>query len=60
MGQLKDKPSKKPGIGLILLRAEWFENVVALPDLAQGMEADLAEIQDRLRVDLSIEATWVI
>ena len=30
----------KPIVGLILLRAEWFDSVVALPELAESVAAD--------------------
>ncbi len=52
--------STKPSIGLILLRAEWFNSVVALPGLAEGMDADAQEIHSQLSKELSIDHTWVI
>lgn len=52
--------SRKPSIGLILLRAEWFTQVVALPELAEGMRADAEEIHSQLSKDLSVDHTWVV
>lgn len=50
----------KPSVGLILLRAEWFDRVVALPELTEGMRLDAEQIQRQLSDDLSLEFTWVI
>jgi len=33
-------PQPKPKVGLILLRAEWFDSVVALPKLVEAVNAD--------------------
>lgn len=52
--------SRKPSVGLILLRAEWFDRVVALPELAGGMRADAEEIHRQLSADLSVDFTWVV
>jgi hypothetical protein len=51
---------EKPRVGLILLRAEWFDRVVALPGLAEGMQADAAQIVRELSKDLSVDSTWVV
>lgn len=51
---------KKPSVGLILLRAEWFDRVVALPELSQGMQLDAEQIHQHLGEDLSLEFTWVV
>ena len=50
----------KPRVGLILLRAEWFDRVVALPALADGMRTDAEEIVRQLSQDVSVDFTWVV
>lgn len=50
----------KPSTGLILLRAEWFDSVVALPELDEGMSNDADEIQRHLGEDLNVAHTWVV
>lgn len=50
----------KPSVGLILLRAEWFDRVVALPELSEGMRADAEEIHRQLSEDLALDFTWVV
>jgi L-fucose isomerase-like protein len=52
--------SRKPSVGLILLRAEWFDRVVALPELAEGMRLDAEQIHGRLDEDLSLDFTWIV
>jgi hypothetical protein len=44
-------PPPPPHIGLVLLRAEWFDTVVALPELRYAMEQDAAACElMRMRV----------
>jgi L-fucose isomerase-like protein len=50
----------RPKIGLILLRAEWFDSVVALPELTEGMARDAEALQAALPAELELEATWVV
>ncbi len=49
-----------PKIGLILLRAEWFDSVVALPELVTAVQDDAAEISRQLGTQLRVEAVWVV
>ena len=51
---------KPPGIGLILLRAEWFDSVVALPELVEAVQADAGEIHARLSENVEVVASWVV
>jgi L-fucose isomerase-like protein len=50
----------KPSVGLILLRAEWFDRVVALPELKEGMRLDAAQIDRQLSQDLSLDFIWIV
>lgn len=50
----------KPSAGLILLRAEWFDSVVALPELAQALSQDAAQIESHLGERLEVKHTWVV
>lgn len=50
----------KPGVGLVLLRAEWFDSVVALPELVQAVAQDAAQIEARLGERLDVRHTWVV
>ncbi len=50
----------KPTVGLILLRAEWFDQVVALPGLQEGMRLDAEEIHLCLQEELEVSETWVV
>ncbi len=43
-----------------MLRAEWFNSVVALPELTEGMRVDAAEIHSQLCKELSVDYTWVV
>lgn len=49
-----------PNAGLILLRAEWFDTVVALPGLADTVQADAQRIQEILNKSIRIAHRWVI
>ncbi len=50
----------KPSVGLILLRAEWFDSVVALPELAQALSQDAAQIESHLGERLEVKHIWVV
>ena len=51
---------EKPKVGLILLRAEWFDSVVALPELVEAVQADAAEIHATLGERLEVAASWAV
>jgi hypothetical protein len=51
---------ERPRIGLILLRAEWFDSVVALPELVEAVQADASEMLDRLGERFDVAANWVV
>lgn len=51
---------EKATLGLILLRAEWFDRVVALPDLVEAVGADQREIEASLRPHFELAGVWVI
>lgn len=50
----------KPAVGLILLRAEWFDSVVALPELVEAVGQDAVEIERQLAARLEVKHTWVV
>jgi L-fucose isomerase-like protein len=50
----------RPSVALILLRAEWFDTVVALPELVQAVEQDAAQIAARVGERLEVRHTWVV
>jgi len=50
----------RPSIHLILLQAEWFDTVVALPQLRAALEKDTATIISALSTDLDIQAAWIV
>lgn len=50
----------RPSVGLILLRAEWFDSVVALPELVEAVAQDAAEIKRQLGARLEVKHTWVV
>ena len=50
----------KPSIGLILIRAEWFDAVVALPQLVESVRADAQDIQSQLRQHFDLAGIWVV
>lgn len=52
--------SDLPKIGVILLRAEWFDSVVALPELVAAVQGDAEEIGRQLRAQFQVEAIWVV
>jgi L-fucose isomerase-like protein len=51
---------RKPIIGLILLRANWFESVVSLPGLVIEIQKDTANIRLQLAKNLDINHIWEI
>jgi len=50
----------RPSIGLILLRAEWFDTVVALPALVQAVQSDQDAIVALFQDNFELDHTWVI
>ena len=50
----------RPSVGLILLRAEWFDSVVALPELRIGLEHDTAALVGVFPADVELVHTWVV
>lgn len=50
----------KPSVALILLRAEWFDSVVALPELVEAVAQDAARIEQELAARLDVKHTWVV
>ncbi len=50
----------RPSVGLILLRAEWFDSVVALPELVQAVGEDAAQIETYLGERLDVRHVWVV
>ena len=53
-------PPLLPHIGLVLLRAEWFDTVVALPELRYAMEQDAAAIVAALTPQFTLHGPWVV
>jgi L-fucose isomerase-like protein len=49
-----------PRISLILLRAEWFDSVVALPELVTSVQEDERTIRDFLTQSFEIAGFWVV
>ncbi len=47
-------------LGLVLLRAEWFDSVVALPALREAVELDAKRIVDALRSRVNIDRVWTV
>lgn len=50
----------RPRIALILLRAEWFDSVVALPQLTEAVKEDEQSILRFLGQRFDLRAVWVI
>lgn len=50
----------KPSVGLILLRAEWFDSVVALPELVEEVTRDAHHIRQALSARLDLKHLWVV
>lgn len=53
-------PSSNAPIGLLLLRAEWFDSVVALPALQEAVAADANRICQALQTRLNISHQWTV
>jgi len=49
-----------PRVALILLRAEWFDSVVALPELVTAVQEDERSIRDFLAQSFEVTAFWTI
>ena len=49
-----------PRVGMILLRAEWFDSVVALPELTSGLQSDTAALLAALPGELEMTRLWVV
>lgn len=49
-----------PRVALILLRAEWFDSVVALPELVISVQEDESVIRDFLAQSFEVTAVWVV
>ncbi len=49
-----------PRIALILLRAEWFDSVVALPELVNAVQEDEQALFNSLLHSFEIAAGWVV
>ena len=49
-----------PSVALIIFRAEWFDNVVALPELTEAVQTDTLEILSHLGEVVEVENHWVI
>ena len=52
-------PSTAP-LGLFLLRAEWFDSVVALPELRQAVELDKARLVHALQGRINLHQVWTV
>ncbi|HEX9014065.1 MAG TPA: hypothetical protein VF813_11130 [Anaerolineaceae bacterium] len=50
----------RPTVGLVLLRAEWFDSVVALPELVAGVAQDTAALTAAFPPELELSRTWVV
>lgn len=50
----------QPKVGLILIRAQWFDEVVALPELTVGIERDTAVLVDSFPKELELIRYWVV
>jgi L-fucose isomerase-like protein len=51
---------KAPRVAAILLRAEWFDAVVALPELVQAVQADERLLLEHLEAAFEIAGHWVV
>lgn len=50
----------KPKVGLILLQAEWFDSVVALPELTEALAGDIVAIAAALGEFSEVAGPWVV
>jgi hypothetical protein len=55
-----EKQIQMPSVALILLRAEWFDSVVALPELVELVNQDARQIADRLAERMEVRQVWVV
>ncbi len=60
MDRINPSSSSNPSIGLLLLRAEWFDSVVALPALRDAVEADARRIREALQGRINLGPVWVV
>ncbi len=49
-----------PRVAVILLRAEWFDSVVALPELTRAVQADERLLLERLETAFEIAGHWAV
>lgn len=49
-----------PRIGVVLLRAEWFDSVVALPALSQAVHSDEETLLAFLGENFTLAGSWVV
>jgi L-fucose isomerase-like protein len=57
---MAETPPEAPRVAVILLRAEWFDSVVALPELVQAVQVDERLLLERLETALDIAGHWVV
>lgn len=50
----------RPNVGMILLRAQWFDEVVALPELVDGIKQDTAFLLESFPQSLELTRLWVV
>lgn len=50
----------QPTVGLILLRAQWFDDVVALPELTGGLKHDTSVLIESFPCELELARHWVV
>jgi hypothetical protein len=56
MEKMRDRPS----VGLILLRAQWFDSVVALPKLSEDVQKDADALVAAFPDELDLRCIWVV
>jgi len=52
--------NSKPKVGIVLLRAEWFDSVVGLPELSKALGTDLEATLNFLNQGMSVSNYWVV
>ncbi len=52
--------SYRPSVGLILLQAEWFDKVIALPQFKTSIKQDIASIISAFPTELDLSQSWVV
>ena len=50
----------RPSVGVILLQAEWFDTVVALPQFQASLKQDTASITSAFPTELDLIQVWVV